>query len=224
MSHKLKLKDMIEIQNHYKKYFEEIGAKDSGVIIHELDTKDGMHVDFVHYLATEEFPYQIIATMGMSGYKMKGTPHNRMELIMLLPKDWKFDEESIHKEEYFWPFRTLTLATRLPLYNDTFLAVGHTFSIDEDYTPFAPCTDMCAGFITQPYFCYPQVRFLEYGKLFKRKVYFACFTTLNKEEFDLEKKIGFDEFFNKQLEKENGYDDIVVQNHRKSKKKSKKSE
>lgn len=212
MSNYLKNKDIFEIENHYKRFFEDVGAKDSGLVIHEL-VSDGMHIDIVHYLPTEKFPYHILATLGMSGYKMKGTPRNRMELIMLLPKDWKLEKDDLDKEENYWPIRVLKEASRLPYSSNSFFDISHTFSLDADFKPFDACTDMCVGLVTYPTFLNPNVFYLTYGKIFKKTVSFMCLTTLNKEEFNKKQELGYDRYFEEVLHSD-GLDTLVVKNHR----------
>ena len=61
MNYHLRNKDITTIENHYEKHFTNLGAKNSGKIIHEI-FNDDMHIDIAYYQATDEFPFQILAT------------------------------------------------------------------------------------------------------------------------------------------------------------------
>ena len=50
----------------------------------------------------------------------------RAELVIALPADWKLNQESMQDERWYWPIRLLKALARLPIYNDTWLAWGHT--------------------------------------------------------------------------------------------------
>lgn len=208
----LSTKEMGLIENHYNKYFTEVGAKDSGVVMHEI-VSDDMHIDLVHYLPTEDFPHNIIATVGMSGYAMKNVPFKRIELIMFLPKDWQVDEESVKDEKWFWPIKMIKDCARLPYLNDTALSVFHTFSDNAEFKPFAECTDMSVGFLTFPTWLNHEVFRLKYGFLKRKEINFLCLTAITKEELDKLQELDVDLFMYKYLNKD-GIDDLEVRNKR----------
>lgn len=214
MSYILSVKDIETIENHYKKYFTMAGAKDSEVVMHEM-VSDGMHIDIEHFLPTEKFPYHIFATVGMSGYTMKQAPYKNIELIMFLPKDWKTDKEDlVGSEQWYWPIRMLKTAARLPYLTNSFLTLGHTFSMDEKNTPFAPCTKMCSGLINFPTWLDFGIFELNYGSIFnKKKVNFLCLTSITEEELKMIYKIGAQKFIEEVLVKD-GQDDLLVRNER----------
>lgn len=213
MNYKLNEKDIFSIEEHYKKHFIKAGAKDSGKILHEI-VSDDMHIDVVHYLPTQQFPYHIFATIGMSGYTMKKALFKNIELIMFLPEHWKTSQEDFSDNNWYWPIGMLKSAARLPYYYNTFLSVGHTFSIDENNTPFADCTKMCSGLITFPTWLDLEIFELKLGGIFnKKKVNFLCLTAINEEELNLIHKIGEEKFIEEILVKD-GKDDLLVRNVR----------
>jgi len=205
-------KEMQKIEDHYHKFFTEAGAKDSEVVMHEI-VSDDMHIDLVHYLPTEIFPYNIIATVGMSGYEMQNVPFKRVELIMFLPKDWKLDEESFKDENWYWPIRMLKECARLPYLNNTALSIFHTFSYDAEYKPFAESTDMSVGFLTFPTWLNHDIFSLKYGFLKKKEINFLCLTAITKDELDKLQEYDVDIFMYKFLNKD-GLDDLEVRNKR----------
>ena len=183
MGYYLKPKDIEKIEKHYNKFFTELGAKPSHMVMHESVMGD-LHIDIEHYLPTEKFPYNIIATAGMSAYKMKDAPYPNVELVMFLPKDWKISKEDFENEEWYWLIRLLKIAARLPYTTNSYLEIGHTFSYDENNTPFAKCTDMCSGLITHQTLLDKGVEDSKYGFINRKKIKFLCLTAINKEELD----------------------------------------
>ena len=208
-------KDIVAIDRHYRTHFTAAGAKDSGLVLHEI-ISDGMHIDLVHYLPTDAFPYHIFATMGMSAYKMPNTTFNRIELMMFLPREWQVTDEALKETKWYWPISTLKSAARLPYETGNPLGLGHTFSMDVDNPPFDPVTEMCAGLIALPEMeSMPEaVVELTYGGLFsKRKINFLCMTTINKEELANIRGMGLPVYLEKTLSGEIK-EDIIVRNKR----------
>ncbi len=207
-------KQITKIEDHYHKYFTMVGAVDSEMVIHEI-VSDDLHIDLVWYKPTEKFPYNIIATVGMSGYTMASAPFKNIELISILPKDWKMDSESLKDMEWYWPLYMLKSAARLPYNTDSMLSVAHTFSLDKDYSPFAPTTEMCCGLVTLPtWFDHDIFKLNIGGFLSKKVVNFLCLTAINKKEMDLLESKGPEYFLNEYLVKPDGTDDLLVRNKR----------
>ena len=203
--------DYKAIEEHYNKFFTKAGAKSADMVFHEV-CSDDMHIDLLVYYPTEEFPYHIVSTIGMSGYTMNAVFPN-IELIMFLPKDWKISKEDFENEEWYWPIRLLKVAARLPYTTNSFLEIGHTFSYDENDTPFAKSTDMCSGLITHPTLLDKGVEDLRYGFINRKKIKFLCLTAINKEELDYIYSQGITKFLKEKLVK-NGVTDLVVRNKR----------
>ncbi len=212
MGYYLKPKDIEKIEKHYDKFFTELGAKPSDIVMHESVMGD-LHIDIEHYLPTEKFPYNIIATVGMSAYKMKDAPYPNVELVMFLPKDWKFDMKSIHDDNWYWPIKALKTVARMPQEYDSFISYGHTIS-DEDFAPYADCTKMCCGLVTFPTWIDYKFFTLKYGLFPRKKVNFLCLNVITKEEFDKLQEMGAEAFIDKYLTDKDGNEDLVVRNER----------
>ena len=60
--------------------------------------------------------------------------------MIILPSDWPLDEESLKKEENYWPIRLLKQMARFPLITNDWVCEGHTAEFEEDtrFTPLLP--------------------------------------------------------------------------------------
>lgn len=209
MDYKLLNEEIEIIENHYTKYFSLIGAKPTNIVMHEINSDD-MHIDLEHFEPTKEFPYHIIATVGMSGYTMKDAPFKNIELIMFLPEYWQIDQESFKDDKWYWPIKMIKDAARLPYRTNSFLSVGHTFSNDAQNTPFDKSTTMCCGLITFPTWLDHDIFELNYGNKSKKKtVNFLCITAITEKELNLIFKVGPEQFLEEYLVKD-GLDDLEV--------------
>lgn len=211
-SYHLNLKEIKRIEKHYDKCFKKYGLQSSGYVLHEIVSGE-MHIDIEHYLPSKEFPYHVYATVGMSGYTMPHMPFENIELIMFLPKDWKTDEKSIVKDEWFWPIKMLKIGANLPCLYNTEVTVGHSFSVSEEFEPFDKCTEMCCGFYTFPTWLDHEIFNLKYGFLKRRKINFLCLTAITKDEYTKLNEIGSDRFVEEILLKDDK-DDLLVRNKR----------
>lgn len=70
----MKVKDILKIENHYDKYFTLAGLESNWDLI---GFEEMGPIVFKHYTPTEKFPYHIVATMGMSDFKMPIKKNNR---------------------------------------------------------------------------------------------------------------------------------------------------
>lgn len=210
----LDLNEINKIEKHYDKYFTMAGAVDSKIVLHEI-VSDDMHIDIVHYEPTEKFPFNIIATIGMSGYNMANAPYKNIELISILPKDWKLDSESVKDIQWYWPIKLMKSAARLPYLTNSMLSVGHTFIMDANITQLAPTTEMCSGLITFPT-CFDHGIFsLNIGGFLSKKIVnFLCLTAINKNELNLIMNKGPQYFLDQYLVKPDKSDDLLVRNKR----------
>lgn len=73
-------------------------------------------------------------------------PHaaRHVELLMLLPPDWRLEKRDFADECWYWPVRHLKILARAPHEWDTWFGPGHTMQIDADLKPFAANTQFCA--------------------------------------------------------------------------------
>lgn len=147
---------MTEIEDHFRKIF---GSRDEDGhrVFHEL-CSEYVHLD-VHVLApTEEFPFQVLFTTGMSDLEMTFSEdeawdfkkvHGHAELFCLLPPDWKleFDKHSTAEERkrQLWIVEALKDAARHPHEFGTWIGNAHTFQYDPDNEPFADNTRLSSA-------------------------------------------------------------------------------
>lgn len=212
MSNKLKIKDLLMIEKHYAKYFTLAGAKE-GESMWKPAMEGMLDVSLKHYLPTEQFPYHIFATVGMSAYKMHTKIHDRIELIMLLPKEWKLDDESLKDEKWEWPLNILYVMASFPYMTNSSLDYNHTASLSEDFTPFTESTNMSCAIITEPKFFDDGILSLEYG-FPKKKINFLALSAITKEEYIKYKEMGNrDEFIQNVMYKDKEKY-LVIQNNR----------
>lgn len=94
--------------------------------------------------------YYTLLTWGMGARPMELPPDlqgqklERAELMMLLPADWKVEDE---REVWRWPVRWLRLLARMPAEQGTWLGWGHTVP---NGRPFAYNTLLCGSMLVDP--------------------------------------------------------------------------
>ena len=139
--------EMEAIEGHIQQYF---GKFEN--VFHEIVSPD-IHVDICMVPPTEERDYYTLVTMGMGAHRMNVPEElaeyklELAELAIVLPADWKLDQESMKDEKWYWPIRLLKSLARLPIASDTWLGFGHTMDNQED---FAENTKLCAAILTGP--------------------------------------------------------------------------
>lgn len=133
--------EMVAICNHLAEHF---GPHET--VYHEL-VSEVVHLDLVPILATDERPFHVVSTMGMSALPMTipedtGLPRHA-ELLIVLPPEWPLDEESLKEDEHFWPMGWLKQIAHIPSDYDTFLAPGHTIPTGEPPEPIPGTGFVC---------------------------------------------------------------------------------
>lgn len=127
------------IEAHINEHF---GESDS--VFHEIVSPD-IHLDLYLVEPSKERPYYTIVTVGMGAYEMNVPEElldyqmQRAELVICLPPTWEFKSD---KERDYWPLRLLKSIARLPIYNNGWLAWGHSITNEEPYdnsAPFSGC-------------------------------------------------------------------------------------
>lgn len=174
------------ISDHIEKYAGKIET-----IYHEI-ISDKVHVD-VHFVkAGSKFQFHTLVTSGMSDKPMN-TPEGQeakrfAELCILLPADWKIDEESFKDEANYWPVRWLKYMARFPHEFDTWLGWGHTLPNGPDADPFADNTKLGCMML------YPSISlpsdFFELKINEEKTIRFYCMMPLYKEEMDYKLEKG----------------------------------
>ena len=130
---------------------------DGGMVFHEI-VSDRVHMDVHTVPATEERPFQMIITSGMSALPMnvpaeldEGSDWQHAELCMLLPADWPMEQESFKDERNYWPVRLVKQLGRLPHDFNTWLGWGHSIPNGDPAEPYAPGTKLTGAVIIPPF-------------------------------------------------------------------------
>ncbi|GET46018.1 suppressor of fused domain protein [Capnocytophaga felis] len=181
---------MDEICEHFKRY---IGEPES--VFHEI-MSEYVHID-VHWIKpTEERPYHVLFTTGMSDYPMylpkeleNPNEFSHAELMVYLPKDWKIEENSFDADSY-WPIYFLKMIARFPHQYKTWMAEGHTIPNGPEAEPIANTNFGCI-LLMPPYLSAPQ-DFLKLQTKDDTTINFYCILPLYAEEMDLKLEEGVD--------------------------------
>lgn len=104
-------------------------------------------VDIAHVAASEKRPVHTLITVGMSSVAMPTPPDSempdRIELMMVLPRGWKFDAASLDQEEWNWPVVHLRRLARRYLESTTPLAWGQVLQNDNPPRPLVSSSRLC---------------------------------------------------------------------------------
>lgn len=117
--------------------------------MHTIENQEqSLVVDIYIINPSEEFNFYTLVSMGMGANKMNVPPGAenlaRAELVITLPPDWSFDDNS---SESFWPVHLLRKIANLPLENKGWLSFGHTV---ENNQPFAQNTELSSSILLFP--------------------------------------------------------------------------
>ena len=118
-------------------------------VFHEL-ISDIVHIDVYCMEPTDDEPFRVLYTTGMSDLPMtlpkeierKFEHLKRAELIIFLPKEWPIDSEAFKNERYYWPIRLLKQLARFPHQYNTWLGYGHTIPNSAEYDPYSESTGL----------------------------------------------------------------------------------
>ena len=141
--------------------------------------------------ANEYRPYNIVATVGLSEVKLKGT-YTNCELIMLLDEDWKFKMDNAN---HTWPFELINKIANVIYLSSDPVGYGQYFINDNNQT-FCPLTDMGVALLGVPAML--DKRFFEL-KSGRKTVNFFVLTTATFDELKLIKRIGGINFIQRYL-------------------------
>lgn len=136
--------------HHYIRYF---GADEEPMILHTIvDAPGTLHVDVVCLAPTKARPFQVLATIGASGYVMKPKPRSltdRNEYITFIPADW-----DVSTPEHRWIVNLLQEVAQYPHEAKTMITYSHTLDFS------APMSDlqsddfnMCGAGLLFPQIC-----------------------------------------------------------------------
>ena len=120
------------VDSHLDQFFDE---GEDIVVLDEIESEI-IHRDIYIIKATEDRPYNILLSCGMSALPMK-VPEDVessefAEVMILLPKEWNLNYESFNDERNYWPLRIIKELMMLPHPNKTWLGFGHTFGHEDD--------------------------------------------------------------------------------------------
>lgn len=146
-----------EIEDHFDKLF---NVKDGErIVFHEI-VSDIVHLDVHLIKPSEERPFQVLFTTGMSDLPMtmpEDAPaeykkdHERAEIYCILPADWKLENNMTEEEEdkYYWICSAMKAAARYPHIGKVWLGHCNTLQFSEEIKPFSPFTKLCAAVFYQ---------------------------------------------------------------------------
>lgn len=176
------------VESHVEKHIGKIET-----VYHEV-ISDRVHLDVLFVPATEDRPYHVLVTSGVSDLPMlvpEGAEEfNRVELLMALPEDWPLSDESFKDEENYWPVRWLKQIGRLPHDYDTWIGWGHTIPNGDPPEPIA--NTQFIGVMLSPAF-WLNNDFYQLKAESGDTITFYNLVPLYKEEMDLKLKVGADE-------------------------------
>ena len=111
-----------------------------------------------------------------------------LELLITLPGNWKFDEESLKDEAWYWPIRLIKILARFPHKHNTWIGWGHTVPNSDPPRPYAQNTKLSGAIILSPIFVPDGFESLAIDE--RKVIHFFSVVTLYKEEMDLKMRSG----------------------------------
>ena len=149
--------------------------------------------------------YYIVATIGVSDVKLKGS-YTNCEFVVLLDKNWKFKFDNVNHN---WPLELLHKISNIVYLTDVEVGYGKYFINDGNKT-FSPTSDMGVALIGVPAML--ETRFFEL-RCGKKNTNFFIITTATLEELKLIKHIGGINFIQRYLLPE-GEEAFILKNNR----------
>ena len=149
--------------------------------------------------------YNVIASVGLSGAKLKGI-YSSCEFVILLDKNWKFKLDNLN---YSWPLELVHKICNIVYLTDTEVGYGKYF-INENNQTFCPTTDMGVALIGIPAML--DARFFEL-KNGRKTTNFFVITTATVDELKLIKHRGGINFIQRYLLPE-GEDAFILRNNK----------
>ncbi|MCM3145112.1 suppressor of fused domain protein [Brevibacillus sp. MER 51] len=197
-----------EIVAHFEKVF---AGRESNVF-HEI-ISDTIHIDVNVMSPTEEEPFWVLYTNGMSDLPMTIPDEiqeqmeeniERAELMIFLPASWELTQESLEDENNYWPIRLMKMLARFPHQYNTWLGYGHTIPNYQEYEPYADGTGLNGVVLFQ---LSEEISVIPTKDGNKIHAYFLI--PLYKEEMEYKLEHGMDALLDKLFELE---DDALILN------------
>lgn len=138
------------------KHFNDVFPGRESINIQEI-ISDITHIDITVMEGTEEQPFKILYSTGMSSMPMtlpdefpdeSKELYCRAELMMFLPRDWQITEESAKDQNNYWPVTLMKQLARFPHMYNTWLSYGHTIPNYETYDNYADNTGLNGTLLT----------------------------------------------------------------------------
>jgi hypothetical protein len=177
-----------EVEAHIERY---IGKVET--VFHEI-LSDLVHLDVLLVPATDERPYHVLVTSGVSDEPMK-VPEGmeefrRAELLIALPRDWPLTEEAFKDEANNWPVRWLKMIGRLPHEYETWIGLGHTIPNGDPPAPIAD-TRFIGFMLASPHWLPPEL--FQLATNAGETISFYALVPLFQEEMDFKLRKGVEE-------------------------------
>lgn len=188
------------INDHLKKFF-----PSSDIFVFDELVSPDFHLDTYLIKPGEDRGFYTLMTAGVSGNPMQ-VPDPRipahLELFILLPETWKFQDGQWRNQEYFWPIELIKSLGRFPHANNTFLGYGHT--IPESKNSFLFAKGFVATILLKSSLVNEEFQRIDYDS--------GCIDLLMpiplyKSEYDFKKECGIEWLLEKMIV--NGYPDII---------------
>jgi hypothetical protein len=196
----LKTKEIDALKKHYQSYLGDFEV---------LDFNPSQGMPFKPQLILSRpnkiHNYNVVATIGLSNVKFKGT-YTNFEIIMLLDSKWKFKLDNMN---HSWPLELMHKISNLIYLTDSKMGYGQYFINDSNKT-FSPLTDMGVALLGIPAML--DKKFFEM-KSGKKTVNFFVLTTATFEELKIIKKIGGINFIQRYLLPE-GESGFIIHNNK----------
>jgi len=196
----LKNRELDALIKHYNKYIGDV---------EKLDYKPSKNMTFKPNLILSRpnkyHNYNVIATVGLSEFKLKGT-YTNCEIIMLLDPKWKFKLNNINNG---WPLELISKISNVIYLTGNAVGYGQYFINDGNKT-FCPLTDMGVALVGIPAMFDKKFFEMRQGK---KRTSFFIITTATFDELKLIKRIGGINFIQRYLLPE-GEDAFIVHNNK----------
>ncbi len=196
----LKDKEMDAIIEHYNTYLGDIE------LLEYSPTQDmRFKPQLIMSPPNDVRPYYVVATIGLSEAKLKGTYAN-CELVMLLDKKWKFKLDMCNHN---WPLELIHKISNFIYFSKDEVKYGQYF-INENNKTFCPLSDMGVALLGIPAMFDKKFFEMRNGK---KATNFFVLTTATFEELKLIKHMGGINFIQRYLLPE-GESAFVVRNNK----------
>lgn len=196
----MKDRELDALMRHYKDYLGDVE-----LLVYEPNKDMPFKPQLILSRPNQYHSYNVIATVGVSDLKLRGT-YSNCEFVILLDENWKFKLDNVN---YNWPLELAHKISNIIYLTDSEMGYGKYF-INEDSRTFSPSTDMGVALMGVPAML--DKRFFEM-KTGKKAVNFFAITTATFEELKLIKRIGGINFIQHYLLPE-GEDAFIVRNNK----------